>query len=322
MRYGQITGVDKPFARIVQGTTVLDPGDRAGSFALLDGVFEDGGTTFDCAQSYLGGDAERLLGDWMAGRGNREQVTVITKGCHHSADRQRVTTFDLTADLHDSLARLKTERIDLYLLHRDDMEVPVEELIGALNAHIDAGKISAIGASNWSIERIQAANQYAREQGMQPFVASSPNYSLAVQREEPWPNTISISGPAEADARAWYRTTRMPIFAWSSLAHGFLSGQFRSDRRDEPANEYEQFVLRTYGSDENFERLRRAEILASEKGVNVPQIALAFILEQPLDVYAVVASRSPGEFAANVSALDLSLTRAELDWLDLLANER
>jgi aryl-alcohol dehydrogenase-like predicted oxidoreductase len=258
----------------------------------------------------------------MAERGNREQVVVITKGCHHTPDRQRVTPYDLTADLHDSLARLKVEQVDLYFLHRDDPTVPVEELIGALNAHIDAGKIQAIGASNWSIERIQAANQYAREQGMQPFVASSPNYSLAVQIESPWANTVSISGPDEADARAWYRTTRMPIFAWSSLAHGFLSGHFRGERRDEPGTEFERDVLRTYGSDENYERLRRAETLAAEKGVTVPQIALAFILEQPLDVYAVTASCTPTEFAANAAALDLSLTRAELDWLDLLANER
>lgn len=322
MRYGQITGVDKPLARIVQGTTMLDPGDQTASFALLDGVFANGGTTFDTAQSYLDGDAERILGRWMAERGNRDEVVVITKGCHHTDDRQRVTTFDLTADLHDSLARLKIDRVDLYLLHRDDPSIPVADLIGALNAHIDAGKIAAIGASNWSIERIQAANQYAREQGMQPFVASSPNYSLAVQRQEPWPNTVSVSGPDNADARAWYRTTRMPIFAWSSLAHGFLSGLFGSNRRNEPGTDYERFVLRTYGSDENVERLRRAEILADEKGIAIPQLALAFILEQPLDVYAIVASRTPEEYAANAAALDLSLTRTELDWLDLLANER
>lgn len=322
MKYGQITGVEKPVARIVQGTTVFDPADDAASFALLDAIFDQGGTTFDTAQSYLLGDAERILGQWMAARGNRDEVVVITKGCHHTVDRQRVTPFDLTADLHDSLARLKVEQIDLYFLHRDDPAVPVEELIGVLNAHIDAGKIGAIGASNWSIERIQAANQYAREQGLQPFAASSPNYSLAVQREEPWPNTVSISGPDQLAARAWYRTIRMPIFAWSSLAHGFLSGHFRSDCRDEPSNEFERSVLATYGSDENFERLRRAEILAAEKGVTVPQVALSFILEQPLDVYAVVASRTRGEFSANAAALDLSLTRAELDWLDLLANER
>jgi aryl-alcohol dehydrogenase-like predicted oxidoreductase len=169
---------------------------------------------------------------------------------------------------------------------------------------------------------MQAANQYAREQGLHPFFASSPNYSLAVQIEAPWPNTVSISGPVGHDERAWYRTTRMPIFAWSSLAHGFLSGIFRGDQPTEPATPFERTVLAIYGSNENFERLRRAETLAREYGVTVPQIALAFILEQPLDVYAVVASRSPEEFAANAAALELALSRAELDWLDLQTDER
>jgi aryl-alcohol dehydrogenase-like predicted oxidoreductase len=322
MRYGQISSVEKPVARIVQGSTVLDPADPQASFAFLDAVFDQGGTTFDTAQSYLNGDAERLLGQWMRERRNHDQVLIVTKGCHHTVDRQRVTPFDLTADLHDSLARLGLERIDLYFLHRDNPDVPVEEIIGVLNAHIDAGKIGAIGASNWSIERIQAANLFAREQGMEPFVASSPNYSLATQIESPWANTVSISGPENAPARAWYRTTRMPILAWSSLAHGFLSGHFRSDRRGEPTNDFERGVLKTYGSDDNFERLRRAEALAAEKGVTVPQIALAFILEQQLDVYAITAANTPAEFAANAAALDISLTSTELDWLDLLANER
>lgn len=322
MKYGEISGVEKPVARIVQGTTVLDPADTGGSFTLLDAILDQGGTTFDMAQSYLMGDAERLMGRWMAERGNRDRIVVVTKGCHHTQDRQRVTPYDLTADLHDSLARLRTDRIDLYLLHRDDPSVPVEELIGALNAHIDAGKIAAIGASNWTVARIQAANRYAREQGMHPFVASSPNYSLAVQIEEPWPNTVSVSGPGAADERAWYRTTRMPMLCWSSLAHGFLSGYFRSDRAGADGSEFEQTVLATYGSEENFERLRRAELLAREREATVPQIALAFIMEQPLDSYAVVASRTPGEFEANAAALEFSLSRAELDWLDLLANER
>jgi aryl-alcohol dehydrogenase-like predicted oxidoreductase len=322
MKYGQIPSIEKPAARIVQGTTMLDPADREASFAFLDSIIDRGGTTFDTAQSYLAGDAERVLGEWMASRRNRDQVFVITKGCHHSVDRQRVTPFDLAADLHDSLARLKIERIDLYLLHRDNPAIPVAEIIGALNEHIDAGKIGAIGASNWTIERIQAANLYARENGMEPFVVSSPNYSLAEQIESPWANTVSISGPENAAARTWYRTTRMPILAWSSLAHGFLSGRFRSiDRRESPTEDRE-FVLRTYGSDDNFERLRRAEILAAEKGVTVAQIALAFILEQQLDVYAITAANSPEEFAANAAALDISLTQSELDWLDLVAYER
>lgn len=322
MQYGQISGLEKPVARLVQGTTVLDPADPAGSLALLDAIFELGGTTFDTAQSYLLGDAERLLGRWMAERGNRHQVVIVSKGCHHSQDRQRVTPYDLTSDLHDSLARLKTERIDLYLLHRDDPSVPVEELIGALNAHIEAGKIAAIGASNWSVSRIQAANQYAREHGLYPFVASSPSFSLAVQIEAPWPNTVSISGPGAAAERAWYRTTRMPVLCWSSLAHGFMSGLFRPDGSHDFDSEMAKPVLATYGSEENFERLRRAKLLADERGVTVPQVALAYILQQPLDAYAVVASRTAAEFEANSAAVDLSLTRAELDWLDLLADDR
>jgi len=322
MKYGTLSSVDKPVARVVQGTTVLDPADPAASFALLDAFFELGGTTFDTAQSYLGGDAERLLGRWMAERKNQDQVLVITKGCHHTPDRQRVTPFDLTADLHDSLARLGLERIDLYFMHRDNPDVPVEEIIGTLNAHITSGKIGAIGASNWTVERIQAANRYAREHGMEPFVASSPNYSLADQIASPWANTVSISGPGNASARAWYRTTRMPVLAWSSLAHGFLSGHFRSEQRGEPANDFECFVLQTYGSNDNFERLRRAEVLAEEKGVTVAQIALSFILEQQVDVYAITAGKNPQEFAANVAALDIALSRSELDWLDLLAYER
>ncbi|MCA9860580.1 MAG: aldo/keto reductase [Thermomicrobiales bacterium] len=322
MKYGQITGIDKPIARIVQGTTMLDPGDIDASFALLDAIVEQGGTTFDTAQSYLDGNAERILGRWMAARRNHDRVLVITKGCHHTQDRQRVTPFDLTADLHDSLARLGVERIDLYFLHRDNPDIPVEELIGVLDAHIGAGKIGAIGASNWSIERIQEANRYAREQGMQPFVASSPNFSLADQVTAPWPSTVSISGPRAADARAWYRTTRMPIFAWSSLAHGFWSGLVRSEMRDGPVDGLDPFMLEIYGSPENFERLCRAEILAAERECSVAQIALAFILEQQCDVYAVSGSRSPGEFAENVAALDVTLSNAELDWLDLLANER
>jgi aryl-alcohol dehydrogenase-like predicted oxidoreductase len=157
---------------------------------------------------------------------------------------------------------------------------------------------------------------------MEPFVASSPNYSLAAQIESPWANTVTISGPENSAARAWYRTTRMPIFAWSSLAHGFLSGHFCSVRRGGAESDFERSVLQTYGSDENVERLRRAETLAAERGVTVPQIALAFILEQQLDVYAVSACKTPDEFAANASALDISLSQAELDWLDLLASER
>ena len=111
----------------------------------------------------------------------------------------------------DSLARLRTDYVDLYLLHRDDPELPVAPIIDALARHQAGGRIHACGGSNWSPARIRAANEYAEQHGLPPLRASSPNFSLAVQRRAPWPECLSISGPAGAADRAWYRRAEMPL---------------------------------------------------------------------------------------------------------------
>jgi aryl-alcohol dehydrogenase-like predicted oxidoreductase len=186
MQYGTVEGVDKPVSRLVLGTMIISVQEPERSFALLDAVLELGGNTLDTAHGYAGGNSERGIGQWMAERGNREQVVVITKGCHHNADRKRVTPYDLAADLHDSLARLQTDYIDVYLLHRDDPDLPVGPIVEALNEHWQAGRIRAFGGSNWTHGRIQEANEYADAHGLRPFTASSPNYGLAEQVLDPW----------------------------------------------------------------------------------------------------------------------------------------
>ena len=93
-------------------------------FALLDAAYACGINTFDSAVGYGGGDSERCIGAWCAERGLADEIVVLTKGCHHNADRKRVTPFDLASDLHDSLARLKNASIDIYVLHRDDPSLP------------------------------------------------------------------------------------------------------------------------------------------------------------------------------------------------------
>ena len=163
MNYGQIAGVDKPVARLILGTSITSFSDYEHSAQLLDEVFERGGTTIDTAHVYGDGVAERNIGRWLAERGNREQVAIISKGAHHNDDRKRVTPFDITSDLHDSLARLQTDFIDIYILHRDDEAVAVGPIVEVLNEHQRAGKIGAFGGSNWSHERLQAANDYAVE---------------------------------------------------------------------------------------------------------------------------------------------------------------
>jgi aryl-alcohol dehydrogenase-like predicted oxidoreductase len=125
MEYGHIPGINKSISRLVQGTVMVNSRELEQSFSLLDEIFELGCTTFDTAHVYGQGDNERTVGRWVNERGVRNKVVIIGKGTHHNEDRQRVTPFDITADLYDSLARFKFDAIDLYLLHRDDPTVPV-----------------------------------------------------------------------------------------------------------------------------------------------------------------------------------------------------
>jgi Predicted oxidoreductases (related to aryl-alcohol dehydrogenases) len=292
--------------------------DETNSFALLDQVYALGCNTIDTAHVYSGGESERVIGQWMQVRGLRDKIVIITKGAAHSEDRRRMTPFDIAADLHDSLARLKTDYIDLYLLHRDDPNAPIEPIIDSLNEHVRAGRIHAFGASNWTHERIEAANIYARTHELEPFVASSPQFSLADSQAEPWPLCISISGSAGSAARDWYAQTQMPLLIWSPLASGFFSGHFRRDNLDQfGEREWDEIVLRTYASEANFQRLDRASLLAAEKGLSAAQVALAYVLNQPMNIFTVVGPHSGEKFRANIEAGEIQLTPEEMDWVNL-----
>ncbi len=316
MTYGNIRGLEKPVSRLVQGTVMVGSADEGASFRLLDEVYDLGCTTFDTAHVYGNGDVERTVGRWVRSRGLRGEVVIIGKGAHHSADRHRVTPYDITADLHDSLARFGFGDIDLYILHRDDENVPVEPIIDVLNEHRQAGKIGAFGASNWTHGRVEAANRYAVAAGLEPFSASSPNFSLAEQVQEPWPGCVSISGPRGVAARAWYAEHDQPLFTWSSLAGGFFSGRFRRDNLETFTSYLDRLCVASYCYEANFGRLERAEQLAQEKSVSLPQLALAYVLSQPLDIYALVGCNTAAEFRANLDAASLVLTPEERAWLE------
>lgn len=320
MEYGALPDVSKPVSRLVQGTVMIRSADLDTSFALLDAVYELGGTTFDTAHGYGGGDCERTFGRWLRERGLRDQVVIIGKGAHHNADRRRVTPFDITADLHDSLARFGIDYIDIYLLHRDDPSVPVGPIVETLNEHHRAGKIGAFGGSNWSVARLQEASAYAQAHGLKSFVASSPNFSLAEQVKEPWPECVTISGPAGESDRAWYAQQQMALFTWSSLAGGFFSGRFTPDNLDTFTDGLDKLCVESYCYPDNFARLERARTLAQQKGLSLPQIALAYVMSQPLNIFALVGTQNGAEFRQNVEALAIKLTPEEIAWLDLKAN--
>jgi aryl-alcohol dehydrogenase-like predicted oxidoreductase len=245
-------------------------------------------------------------------------VVIVSKGCHHNQDRRRVTPFDLASDLHDSLARLQTDYVDLYLLHRDDPAVPVGPIVEAMNEHLEAGRIHAFGGSNWTHERIAETNAYAEAHGLRPFTVSSPNYGLADQIQDPWGGgCVSISGPRQEEARAWYAANEMPVLAYSSLARGFLSGRITPDNYEQTKDTLDRAARTAYCHEPNLQRLARALGMAEEKGVSVPQLVLAFMFASPVNAYPIVGAASRGELADNLRAFGVTLSQKERTWLDL-----
>ncbi len=312
MKHAELPGIQKPISRLVMGTMMVNSKDLEGTFGLLDDVYALGANAFDTAHVY-GEDTERTLGRWIAERGVREQVMILGKGAHPYGE-PRVNPECITSDLHDSLERLATDYIDLYMLHRDDAGAAVGPIVEVLNRHLAAGLINAFGGSNWSHQRIQEANDYAAEHGLTPFTASSPNLTLAEQVGEPWGGCLSIGGPQGRDARQWYRASQMPVFAWSSLARGLFSGRVTRENYEEVLDEA---ARRGFAHERNFRRLDRARELAQRRGVTVPQVAMAYVMSLGLNVFPLVGCMSRRELEENIEALYLDLSDEEAAWLDL-----
>ncbi len=323
MNYGRIGGIGKDVSRVGQGLIMLTQDDLEGGFGLLDAVYEAGITLFDSAFIYGGGACDRVFGQWVADRGLRDKVVLMDKCCHPRHDRNRVTPCDLTSELDACLARLKFDYIDIFSFHRDDESVPVGPLVDRMNQHIREGKILAYGASNWTHQRIAEANAYAQANDLAGFTVSSPQYSLAECIEDPWGGTsITITGTDNQDARDWYQANQMPVLSWSSLCGGLFSGRFRRDNVDSFTDGADKRCVRCYCSEDNFNRLDRAEELAEEKNASLTQIALAYLLYGPLNCYPLTASWTPAEAADNAKAADIELTAEEIAWLDLRTETR
>lgn len=307
----------KKYSKLVYGTgnNVIMGEDEGAAIACMDLAWENGFTIYDTAYAY--GNAEKNIGKWMALRGHREEMILMDKGCNPG---QKGSEDIMSAELirgqnEESLERLQTDYVDFYVLHRDEPGYPVGEIIDVLNALKEEGKIHRFGVSNWSLERLQEANSYAKSHGLAGFSVYSPAYSLAELSGDPWGRSVTLSGRQNADARKWCQDNHMPVFPYSSLARGFLSGKFRTDR-EKPIEECLWWApIEEYDTKENRERLKRAEKMADEKGAAVSQIALAWLLRQPLIIYPIVSPSSDIHMKENIRALDISLTQEECKWL-------
>jgi len=318
MQYGRIDGVDKNASRIAQGAMMLGFGDIADDFALLDTVWEQGVTLFDSAYGYGHGWCDRVFGQWVKARGVRDQLILMDKCCHHRGDVDMVRPEVITTELDHILQRLGFDYVDVLSFHRDDPSQPVGPLVERMNELIAEGRILAYGASNWSHERIAAANEYAAANGLAPMAVSSPQYSLAECLEDPWGRgSVTITGAAAAEARGWYQANQMPILPWSSLCGGFFTGRYRRDNLDELTTKDDARTIRCYCSDDNFTRYDRAAEMAESKGLTLPQIVLAWMIHSPMNVFPLTGAATGDEVRQNAAAADIELTEEEVAYLDL-----
>ena len=308
--HAQLPGLDSPVSKLVLGTdNQIDAPTMA---AMGDAFVEAGGTVFDTAYGYSGGQSEVLLGQWVKARGLRDDVVILGKGAHPPD----CTPEAMQRQLTESLDRLQTDHIDIYCLHRDKPDVPVGEWVDALNGEVQAGRISLFGGSNWTAARIDAANDYAAANGKQGFALLSNNFSLARMEQPVWPGCVASS---ENDFRAWHEARNMPLVPWSSQARGFFldwerDGLSQTRHIADPNNAELQ---RVWVSPDNLERRRRAFELAARYQVKPIQIALAFVLHQPFPCFPIIGPRNPMQLHESVAAARLSLSAEDCAWLDL-----
>ncbi|MFD4621801.1 aldo/keto reductase [Streptomyces sp. NPDC058475] len=278
--------------------------DEAQSFAVLDAYAAVGGNFVDTADSYSawiegnkGGESETVIGKWVKARGNRSDVVIATKVSQHP-DYPGLSGANIKAAAEASLRRLDTDYIDLYYTHFDKPEVPVEEIIGALDELVKAGKVREIGASNISAERLQESLEFSDREGLARYVALQPHYNLVSRDtyEGPLRDLASRSGLAA-----------MPYFA---LASGFLTGKYRPGTTVDSA--------RAEGAAKHLETERGQKVLAALDEVAqahdapVATVALAWLAAQPTVAAPIASARNVEQLPALLGVADLVLTDAEL----------
>ncbi|MFA3877017.1 aldo/keto reductase [Streptomyces sp. MMCC 100] len=281
--------------------------DQDQSFAVLDAYTAAGGNFVDTADSYSawvdgnsGGESETVLGQWLAARGNRDDVVLATKVSQHP-EYPGLSAANIKAAADASLRRLGTDRIDLYYTHFDKPEVPVEEIIGALDELVKAGKVRHIAASNISAERLAASLEFSDREGLARYVALQPHYNL-VSRDT-----------YEGELRDLAEQAGLAAVPYYALAAGFLTGKYRPGTAvDSP---------RAGGAAKHLETERGRRVLAALDEIAeahdapVATVALAWLAGRPTVAAPIASARTVEQLPALLGVAELNLTEDEAERL-------
>ncbi|KUJ38225.1 aryl-alcohol dehydrogenase-like predicted oxidoreductase [Streptomyces sp. 3212.3] len=277
--------------------------DEAQSFAVLDAYAAAGGNFVDTADSYSafapgnkGGESETIIGKWVKARGNRADVVIATKVSQHP-DYPGLSGANIKAAADASLRRLDTDYIDLYYTHFDRPEVPVEEIVGALDELVKAGKVRSIGASNISAERLQESLDVSDRENLARYVALQPHYNL-VSRD-------TYEGALQ-DVASRAGLAAVPYF---SLAAGFLTGKYRPGTTVDSARAGRagQYLK----SERGVRVLAALDEIAQARGAEIATVALAWLADRPTVAAPIASARALEQLPALLAVADLSLTDEE-----------
>ncbi|WP_374371177.1 aldo/keto reductase [Dongia sp.] len=275
--------------------------DAAMSHRLLDGLVEAGLNFVDTADVYSkwapgnqGGESESILGAWMKARGNRDRMIVATKvGSEMGPGMKGLGKTYILKAVDASLRRLQTDYIDLYQSHWDDPETPVEETLAAYQDLIKAGKVRVVGASNFTLARMQAALDAHRRDGLPRYESLQPEYNLCER------------AGFESDLAAFCRANEIGVITYFSLAGGFLTGKYRSaaDLAKSARGEDVAKYLNARG-----ERILAAlDAVAAETQATPTRVALAWLMAQPVVTAPIASATSPAQLQELIAATQLHL---------------
>jgi aryl-alcohol dehydrogenase-like predicted oxidoreductase len=286
--------------------------------AMLNAFATLGGNFIDTAHSY--GDwiptvprsaSEHVIGAWLQ-KNNRSDFVLATKGCefdYRAGDfALRVTPELLEQDLRGSLAALQTDYIDLYWLHRDDASKPVKAIIDALIGHQQAGRIRYFGCSNWSPARIEEAQNYARSQGHDGFVACQPLWGLAVPDRDAM--LKYCPGGYYEDGYQALHKAGLTMIPYSSQSRGFFTKVASGGRAALSPD-----LAELYYNDENLRKLEAVKTRAAQHGVGINDIVLAYLTSQPLQTIPIIGCSRGAQLRESANACALQLDQAEVQLL-------
>lgn len=283
--------------------TVYKVGAKAAG-ELVECALQAGINLFDTADGYAGGESERLLG--AALKPHRDRVVIATKVGFRSGGpltQSGLSRRHILWSVDESLRRLGTDWIDIYIAHREDRHTPLEETLDALDAVVRAGKVRYLGFSNWSAWRAAAALELQRANGLARFTHGQMYYSL-------------LGRDVERDVIPMMRSYRLGLTVWSPLANGFLSGKYTRESLSDPDNRMSGFDLLPFDKQAGFTLVERMRAIASAHQASVAQVAIAWLLARSEVTSVLLGSSKLHQLEDNLHAVDLTLTKAELAELD------